>query len=179
MARYSELELLIPRLRRYARGLVGRAALADDLVQDAILSALRSRGMGRGDALLRRLYAIITDFNRLRVADLGGGDDYATDLRGAVIAMRRTMAAGEPGPVPRLPHDPLAGLTLDEREALLLVSVAGLDYDTAAGVAGISPLALMARLASARSRTGENQSAIAPETPVLRATGHRHLRVVS
>ena len=179
MARHSELERLIPPLRRYARGLVGRTAIADDLVQDAILSALRSRGMGRGDALLRRLYAIITDFNRLRVADLGNEDDYATDLRGAVIAMRRTMAAGEPGPVPHLPHDPLTGLTLEEREALLLVSVAGLDYDTAASVAGISPLALMARLASARSRTGEKQSVTVQDTPMLRATGHRHLRIVS
>lgn len=180
MARLSELESFIPRLRRYARGLVGRAGIADDLVQDAILSALRSKGMGRGDALLRRLYAIITDFNRLRLADMDGQDDYATDLRGAVIAMRRKNlpqdGSQDGAHVPRLPRDPLAALTVEEREALLLVTVEELSYEAAAGVAGISPLALVARLASARSRL---ETPAVAEPALLRTTGHRHLRVVS
>lgn len=179
MARLSELETYVPRLRRYARGLAGRTGVADDLVQDAILSALRSKGMGRGEALLHRLFAIITDFNRLRLSDLNGHDDYVTDLRGAVVAMRRSGGAQAAGSLPRLPHlphDPLAVLSIEEREALLLVAVEDLSYEAAAGIAGISPLALVARLASARSRL---EAPAAVEPAVLRATGHRHLRVVS
>lgn len=180
MARQSELESLVPKLRRYARGLTGRAGTADDLVQDAILSALRSRGMGSGSALLHRLYAIVTDFNRLRIADLDGQDDYATEVRGAVVALRRTPGAPPARTdAPRLSGpDPLAALTLEEREALLLVTVEGLGYEAAAAIAGISPLALVARLSSARNRMTAllaGQSASAPG----RATTHRHLRIVS
>lgn len=179
MARQSELERLIPRLRRYARGLTGRAQIADDLVQDAILSALRSKGMGSGNALLHRLYAIVTDFNRLRVADRDGVDDYASEPRSAVITLRQPHKAlpvqPEAQPVRR---NPLPLLSLDEREVLLLVSVEGLTYEAAAAVAGISPLALVARLTSARNRIDAAGSASSGQGE-FRPTAHRHLRVVS
>ncbi|MGL4811939.1 MAG: RNA polymerase sigma factor [Beijerinckiaceae bacterium] len=182
MPRLSELEQMIPKLRRYARGLAGRAAIADDLVQDAVLAALRSKGMGRGAALLHRLYAIVTDFNRLRIADRNGEDDYVTDLRGAVVALRQgafRSPARTPPPPHRLPADPLAAMPLEEREALLLVVIERLDYDTAAGIAGISPLALVARLTSARSRMAASATAGSASMPRLQPTAHRHLRVVT
>lgn len=165
MVRRSEIEALTPGLRRYARGLTGAAEVADDLVQDALLSALCSTGLGRGEALKRRLYAIVTDFNRMRAAALPDPDFYDETARSVV-----SLFAPRPAdPEPREP-DPLAAMTLAEREAVLLVAVEGFAYAEAADIVGASPAALIGRLARAR---GE------PRPDVGAGFGHRHLRIVS
>lgn len=165
MARRSDIAALTPCLRRYARGLTGSAEVADDLTQDALLSALRSSGLGRGAGLRRRLYAIVTDFNRMRVAALHDPDAYGGEPRGVVRLF---------GPVPEAPKaadaDPLATMTLIEREAILLVAVEGFAYDEAADILGVSRSALIARLARAR---GE------PDAEAGRTAARGHLRVVS
>ncbi|WP_342359714.1 sigma factor-like helix-turn-helix DNA-binding protein [Terrarubrum flagellatum] len=167
MARRSDIEALTPGLRRYARGLTGAFDIADDLTQDAILSGLRSGGMGRGPALKRRLYAILTDFNRMRVAALADSDAYGEESRGVVTPFSRGVA-GETAPAVDL--SPLALLTLAEREAILLVAIEGFDYPDAADIIGVSRPALIARLARARGEGAPNAD---------RNGGRRHLRVVS
>ncbi|MBN9061080.1 MAG: hypothetical protein BGP06_00860 [Rhizobiales bacterium 65-9] len=165
MARRSDIAALTPCLRRYARGLTGSTEIGDDLTQDALLSAIRSRGLGRGAALKRRLYAILTDFNRMRVSALPDPDLYGGEARGVV----RLFAPLAEQPA-RDGSDPLAAMTLVEREAILLVAVEGCSYEDAADILGVTRTALIARLARAR---GE------PQPEAGRLAARSHLRVVS
>ncbi len=172
MARRSDIEALAPGLRRYARGLAGEAAIADDLVQDAMLSALRTGAIGRGAALRRRLYAILTDFNRMRTAILVDPDAYGGAGRGQIVSFGRDAPMR-----PRMgAPDPLAAMALPEREALLLVAVEGFGYGDAADIVGVSQAALVARLAKARGRSEEAEGAAL--SAGSRPAG-RHLRIVS
>ena len=141
MNRRSDIEALTPGLRRYARGLTGCAETADDLTQDALLSAIRSSGLGRGSALRRRLYAILTDFNRMRVAGLSNPDAYGGENRGVVRLFNRRDGAAAIASGP----DPLAAMSLGEREALLLVAVESFAYDEAADIRLRIPLRSGAR----------------------------------
>ena len=143
MIRRDELQGLTPSLRRYAFGLTGDAEAADDLTRDVALAALRSRGMGRGAAFRRRVYAILTDFNRLRAAT-GGRNAHGGAWDG----------------------DPLAAMSLAEREAILLVAVEDFSYADAADILDVAVPALIARLAGAR-------------TPRVAAGDPVRLRVVS
>ena len=61
---------LIPRLRRYARALVGDRATADDLVQDTLVRALRSEHLFHGGDVRSWLYTILTNLNRNRLRSL-------------------------------------------------------------------------------------------------------------
>ena len=57
--RAALIEPLIPGLRRYARGWLRDAALADDIVQDCLERAVSSWRQRRGDAVRPWLYAIL------------------------------------------------------------------------------------------------------------------------
>ncbi len=60
------VETLIPALRRYARALTRDTDLADDLVQDTLVRALRSEKLFIGGDLRAWLYTILTNLNRNR-----------------------------------------------------------------------------------------------------------------
>lgn len=146
----DEIETCVPALRRYARALTHDADLADDLVQDSLERAIRKRDLWRPTGSLRAwLFRILLNV-------------YRNDLRGR----RRIPAAlpldarlSEPG-VPAAQHGRLAlaetaramqALPSDQREALLLVAVEGMNYAEAASVLGIPSGTLMSRLARARA----------------------------
>jgi RNA polymerase sigma-70 factor (ECF subfamily) len=167
VSRRSDIEALTPSLRRYARGLAGCADAADDLVQEAILSGLRSHGIGRGPALRRRLYAILTDFNRMRAAAFDPAG-YGGEPRGAVASFPDGLV--EEAARPDADADPLAALDLHAREAVLLIAVEDFDYDEAADIVGASRDALIARLARARGEVRAEAQRLGPR---------RHLRLVS
>jgi RNA polymerase sigma-70 factor, ECF subfamily len=52
-------------LRRYARALTREVEVADDLVQDTIVSALRAEHLFHGEDVRAWMYAILTNLNRL------------------------------------------------------------------------------------------------------------------
>src|SRR3569623_606717 len=60
------VETMIPALRRYARALTRDTDLADDLVQDTLVRALRSEKLFLGGDLRAWLYTILTHLNRNR-----------------------------------------------------------------------------------------------------------------
>src|SRR3954469_13737761 len=60
------VESMIPALRRYARALARDADIADDLVQDTLVRALRSEKLFHGGDLRSWLYTILTNLNRNR-----------------------------------------------------------------------------------------------------------------
>jgi RNA polymerase sigma-70 factor (ECF subfamily) len=157
----------LPALRRYATGLTGRAAEADDLVQDCIERALR-----RQDGLQQRekmgawlrsiLHNVFVDELRRRrnrgvsvdVRDLE--DDLVLsappeDRAGMQDVLRATMA-----------------LSVEHRQILLLVGVEGLSYRDVADELGVPMGTVMSRLARARERLREKLESPGAEIVTLR-----------
>src|SRR5260370_42689485 len=87
------IEAAIPALRRYARSLTRNAELADDLVQDTLVRALRSEHLFHGGELRSWLYTILTNLNRNRLRSLA--------RRPPVQAIDANDAPDMPGPPAR------------------------------------------------------------------------------
>ncbi|WP_036261952.1 RNA polymerase sigma factor [Methylocapsa aurea] len=177
----DDLNLIAPRLRRFARALVaghpGPSQAADDLVQAALRRALENGVPGRRLDLDIHLYSLMIEMHRdsLRAAkaDAGAalekGSFYAGGIRPAekmpnLCAPRQKLSGA------------LGGLTLEEREALLLVALEGFGYAHAARILKISQPILIARLARARAALGDLQ--MSEPTQHKTKLAPTHLRVV-
>lgn len=173
----SDIERLIPKLRQLARALVEkhRVDLADDLVHDALEEALRGdRGWSAGEAELR-LFARLIGANRLRLRAEAGE---RRTLPG--ISARADGSASRSGLSASPARDGgqgLDGLTLGDREALLLVVLARLDYPKAADILGIPIGTLIARLIHAREALGTTLWTTPSAMPRTKVAGP-HLRLV-
>src|ERR1051325_4698494 len=62
----QSVEAMIPALRGYARALARDADIADDLVQDTLVRALRSERLFLGGDVRSWLYTILTNLNKNR-----------------------------------------------------------------------------------------------------------------
>src|SRR5262249_46799327 len=138
------IETAIPALRRYARALTRNAELADDLVQDTLVRALRSEHLFHGGDIRSWLYTILTNLNRNRLRALARrpalqaiDDNDAPEMAGPEAGARDIERA-------------LASLVEDQRTALLLVVLEGLTYREVAEVQGVPIGTVMSRLARAR-----------------------------
>ena len=138
------VEAAIPALRRYARALTRDAELADDLVQDTLVRALRSEHLFHGGDIRSWLYTILTNLNRNRLRSLS--------RRPAMTPIDDTDAPDAAGPEAggRDIERALAALVEDQRVALLLVVLEGLTYREVADVQGVPIGTVMSRLARAR-----------------------------
>ena len=65
-----DVEGTVPALRRYARALTRDTELADDLVQDTLVRALRSEHLFHGGDIRSWLFTILTNLNRNRLRSL-------------------------------------------------------------------------------------------------------------
>ena len=140
----QDVEATIPALRRYARALTRDSDLADDLVQDTLVRALRSEHLFLGGDVRSWLYTILTNLNRNRLRSLARRpmhasleDNDAPDMAGPEAGSRDIERA-------------LATLVEDQRNALLLVVLEGLTYREVADVQGVPIGTVMSRLARAR-----------------------------
>ena len=140
----KNVEATIPALRRYARALTRDADIADDLVQDTLVRALRLEHLFHGGEVRSWLYTILTNLNRNRLRSLARRptlspleDNDAPDLAGPEAGGRDIERA-------------LATLVEDQRNALLLVVLEGLTYREVAEVQGVPIGTVMSRLARAR-----------------------------
>jgi len=138
------VEASVPALRRYARALTRDAEVADDLVQDTLVRALRSEHLFHGGDVRSWLYTILTNLNRNRLRALARrptmmaiDDNDAPDLAGPEAGGRDIERA-------------LATLVDDQRTALLLVVLEGLTYREVAEVQGVPIGTVMSRLSRAR-----------------------------
>src|SRR5438309_10468335 len=118
----QDVEAAIPALRRYARALTRNSDIADDLVQDTLVRALRSEHLFHGGDVRSWLYTMLTNLNRNRLRSLARRpilspieDNDAPDLAGPEAGGRDIERA-------------LATLVEDQRNALLLVVLEGLNY---------------------------------------------------
>jgi len=155
----QNVEATIPALRRYARALTRNADIADDLVQDTLVRALRSEHLFHGGDIRSWLYTILTNLNRNRLRGLARRpilspieDNDAPDMAGPESGARDIERA-------------LATLVDEQRTALLLVVLEGLSYREVAEIQGGPIGTVMSRLARARSQI---KSYLDGERPALR-----------
>lgn len=140
----KDVEAMVPALRRFARALTRDSEIADDLVQDTLFRALRSEHLFHGGRLRSWLYTIMTNLNRNRLRSLARQPTFTSlenndipDVTGRDIASSDIERA-------------LMALTENQRNALLLVVLAGLTYREVAEVQGVPVGTVMSRLARAR-----------------------------
>lgn len=147
----SQIEALIPGLRRYARALTGNVSTADDLVQDCLERALSRLALWRRGSDLRAwLFTIMrhvwfNELSRRRARpDLTAGDDGLDRL------------STPEGQTDRLVMRDLASaldhLAPEQREAVLLVGLEGMSYAQVAEVTGAPLGTVMSRLKRGRDR---------------------------
>jgi RNA polymerase sigma-70 factor (ECF subfamily) len=146
----DQLIAVLPRLRRFARGLTGSIVEADDLVQAACERALARQHQfqpgTRFDSWMFRIVQTIW-IDQIRARDVRKEEGEAEDERlGSDEPVRRVEARLALAEVRRA----VSRLPVDQRAALLLVTVEGLSYKEAAEVAQVPVGTIMSRLARAR-----------------------------
>lgn len=159
------LEEHIPRLRRYARALLGDRARADDLVQDTLERALGKFSLWRRGSDLRAwLFTLMHNVfvNQLRqnsnTTSFVPLEDGALDIP--------VRASQEDGLALRDLDAALARLPYEYRVVLLLVGLEQMRYEEVAQVLGIPTGTVMSRLSRGRERL---RSVMADSSaPVLR-----------
>ena len=139
----------IPRLRRYARALVGDQHGADDLVQDTLERAINKRHLWRPGSDLRAcLFAIMHNVfvNQLRSRRAHPEEALDDDALpavapsdGAQLEIRDLQTA-------------LAALPVEQREVLLLIGLEKLTYAEASEALAIPIGTVMSRLFRGRER---------------------------
>lgn len=139
----------IPRLRRYARALTGRADTADDLVQDTLERALDKWRLWHRDRDLRPwLFSIMHNLHTDQ-ARREGRIDYCDEASLPELPQR---ADQEDALELRDLDRALALLPVDQREVLLLVGLEELSYADVARALKLPQGTVMSRLSRARSR---------------------------
>jgi len=151
----GDIIVLLPRLRRFARGLSRSQDEADDLVQAACERAIRAAdSFEPGTRLDSWMFRIIRNLRidqarRMPMAPLDdGADPPGEDGRRTVEArleLQDVRAA-------------IAALPDEQREVLLLVCVEDMSYRDAAGILDIPIGTVMSRLARARQALAARQA---------------------
>jgi RNA polymerase sigma-70 factor (ECF subfamily) len=146
----EQLVASLPRLRRFARGLTGTVAQADDLVQSACERALSRRHQfeegTRFDSWMFRIVQTLW-IDHLRSRNVRKEEAEIEDDRfGTDEPMRRAEARLALEEVRRA----ASRLPPEQRAALMLVTVDGFSYKEAAEIAQVPVGTIMSRLARAR-----------------------------
>jgi RNA polymerase sigma-70 factor (ECF subfamily) len=155
---------LIPRLRRYARALVGDRATADDLVQDTLERAWAKLHLyRRGTDLRAWLFTVMHNVhvNRVRAARV-------TDtLEEEMPELAQRPNQGDALLVRDLDRA-IARLPAEQRAVLLLVTLEEMSYETVARTLEIPIGTVMSRLSRAREKL----------RAMMLGQGATHLKVV-
>jgi RNA polymerase sigma-70 factor (ECF subfamily) len=139
---------LIPRLRRYARALVGDRASADDLVQDTLERAWAKLHLyRRGTDLRAWLFTVMHNVHVNKVRAQRTTDPLEDDM--PELAQR--AAQGDALLVRDLDRA-VARLPADQRAVLLLVTLEEMSYEEVAHTLGIPIGTVMSRLSRARDK---------------------------
>jgi len=139
---------LIPRLRRYARALVGDRATADDLVQDTLERAWAKLHLyRRGTDLRAWLFTVMHNVHVNRVRATRPTDQLEEEM--PELAQR--AAQGDALLVRDLDRA-ISRLPSEQRAVLLLVTLEEMSYETVARTLEIPIGTVMSRLSRAREK---------------------------
>lgn len=148
----AEIEALIPRLRRFARALVGNREAADDLVQDTLERAWAKRHLWQVGTNLRAwLFAVmhgvfINGTRRRRPSEsLDALENSAPERADDGASAETSIAVREL-------REALLRLPDEQCQVVLLVGLEQLSYAEAAGVLEVPIGTVMSRLARGRER---------------------------
>jgi RNA polymerase sigma-70 factor (ECF subfamily) len=144
----SRIAELIPRLRRYARALVGERAAADDLVQDTLERALNKFHLWKAGTDLRAW--LFTIMHNVHVNQVRGRRELSA-LEGEALELP-VRATQDVGLEARDLERALARLPVEQREVLLLVVLEELSYEETAAALAIPIGTVMSRLSRAREK---------------------------
>jgi RNA polymerase sigma factor (sigma-70 family) len=144
-----DLAAVVPHLRAFARGLCGRADMADDLVQEALLKAWAAQDRFEPGTSMRAWTFVIlrnaylTDMRRNRFRG-----EYDENVAERIL----TAPAGQEEPIHLADlHRALLTLPPERREALLLVGAGGFSYEEAASICGCAVGTIKSRVGRARA----------------------------
>ncbi|MEP3050651.1 MAG: sigma-70 family RNA polymerase sigma factor [Erythrobacter sp.] len=145
----KELTEVVPHLRAFARGLCGRADMADDLVQEALLKAWAAQARFEPGTSMRAWTFVIlrnaylTDMRRNRFRG-----EYDESVAERIL----TAPADQEEPIHLSDmHRALLSLPTERREALLLVGAGGFSYEEAAEICGCAIGTIKSRVGRARA----------------------------
>ena len=139
---------LIPRLRRYARALVGERTNADDLVQDTLERAWAKLHLyRRGTDLRAWLFTVMHNVHVNRIRATSSTDPLDDEM--PELAQR--AAQGDALLVRDLDRA-IARLPAEQRAVLLLVTLEEMSYEEVARTLGIPIGTVMSRLSRARDK---------------------------
>ena len=143
-----QITACIPRLRRYARALVGDRAAADDLIQETLERAWARISQFRvGTDMRAWMFSIMHNLHLNQAR--GKRESESFDDETVEIPVRATQGDGlEIRDLERA----LRELPVEQREILLLVALEDLSYEEVAGTLGIPLGTVMSRLSRARER---------------------------
>ena len=143
-----ELEILIPRLRRYARALIRDRHRADDLLQDCLVRALSKQHLFQPGTDLRAwLFTLLHNqhVNEIRRATPFGNPATIDELAPVPI---------EGNAIPSLELKDLeraiAKLPIEQRQVILLVGLEGMSYDEVASILNVPVGTVRSRLSRGR-----------------------------
>jgi len=139
----------LPRLRRYARALLGEQVRADDLVQDTVERALSRLHLWKAGTNMRSwLFTIMHNLhvNAVRQSIRRGPETGLLETDAPLV----TPATQGDRVLVQEVTDALMKLGDDQREVLLLVVLEGLSYREVSDVLDIPMGTVMSRLARAR-----------------------------
>lgn len=168
----KDLEAMLPPLRAFARSLCGNPTLADDLVQQTLLSAWANRdSFTPGTNLRAWLFRILRNHF---YSGLRKDKRLVEDVDGAIAARQSSPPAQEPAVELDELDQALRRLSAGQREAVVLVGGAGCSYEEAAAIAGTAVGTIKSRVARARARLsellGEDEIDITQVRPAPRRT---------
>ena len=149
----SELTLLIPHLRAFARSLCRDPALADDLAQDAMLKAWNAReSFVAGTNMKAWAFTILRNafYSEKRRS-------WRRQPLDPEVAEATLVSSSNPTDGLELLalRNALAKLPIDQKEALILVGAGGMSYEEAAEVCGCAVGTIKSRVSRARKAVVE------------------------
>ena len=149
----DQLLACIPRLRRYARALVGERAGADDLVQDTVERGCARLASWRGGSDMRAwLFSIMHNVH----IDQIRRPSVSTESLNEETAMPAAPGSLAAGLEMRDMETALRQLPAEQREILLLVALEEMRYDEVAHTLSIPVGTVMSRLSRTREKLRAN-----------------------
>jgi len=145
---HNELMRVVPRLRAFARGLCGRADFADDLVQETLLRAWQAREKFQpGTSMKSWTFVILRNAFLSEARRNRFHGDYDPDAAERLLSRPADQEDGiHVGDL----KSAMMQLSVQRREALLLVGAGGLSYEEAAEIAQCAVGTMKSRVSRAR-----------------------------
>lgn len=145
----EELTALIPQIRAFARNLCGNAAMADDIAQEALLKAWKSRESYREGTNLRAwVFTILR--NHFYSQQRRAWRSQPLDQEVAESTLQATDDPSAPLEILAL-RNALHQLPPEQREAVILVGAGGLSYEEVAQICGCAVGTVKSRVSRART----------------------------